>query len=75
LSRFGVSSEIITQIISETDTQDVHDAALKLLEKKAKTFDKLPKNQAIQKAHQYLYSRGFDTNTRKAAIDEFWARE
>jgi regulatory protein len=75
LKRFGVSSELIEQALSKIDPQNYYQAALRLLEKNARKFEHLPAYQAKLKAGTFLYSKGFETVTREAAIDDFFNKQ
>lgn len=66
----GISSELIEQVLNQSDGHDEHDAALLYITKKMRHWDLLPKQLQKNKMQQSLWQRGFSSDIIRGVIDE-----
>lgn len=70
LNNMGVAEGIIDQVCQEVTTKTPVQKAKELIIKKERHFNKLNKFQRSQKIKQYLFHRGFSSQTIRAVIDD-----
>lgn len=64
----GVSVDTINHVINDLSPEELYSSARSIAKKKVKT--KLSDFQAKMKLKQYLYGRGFSSNTINAVVDD-----
>lgn len=69
LYKFGIDKELIKEIISKVDSEELVESAKLLLEKKRSKLAGLEAFKQKQKAFQYLSSRGYSYDVIRTAID------
>jgi len=70
LIKKGIDKEIIEQSLSTISSQQSSVAAQKIIDKKIRLYQKLPKQKLKQKLFAHLARRGFDYELIKKVIDE-----
>lgn len=70
LRKKGISNEIITNLLSEWDSENEENIALALAQKRHKRLVHLPLDEQKKKLTQFLASRGFSWNEVRRVIDQ-----
>lgn len=74
LQRQGVAGEVVERVLNEkVDFDEERETALRLLEKKRLSLERLEKAKRRQRVYQYLQSKGYDFSVIKEVWEE-WGR-